>query len=121
MELAELASDPGYEAAIQKQAALWNDVPPDLDLAAWQETNQPIMADAEAALRAGMAPDDPAARPIADRYVELSAAALGRPDDATFRRELLERYRAHDPRPERWWELVAILRGWPSPASMVAP
>ena len=61
----------------------------------------------------GPHPTLPPARPLAQRYLVGIAALLGRQPDAAMRRELLARYAEHDPRSERWWELVAVLQGLP--------
>lgn len=121
LELAELATDTDFHAALRKESApLWSGEGPEVDHRAWNAANQAVMEDVEAALRAGVAPDDAAAVPLVDRFVELAAAGCGRSSDVRFRSELLEGFEAHDPRAERWWELVAILRGCPSPQPTIA-
>jgi DNA-binding transcriptional MerR regulator len=67
-----------------------------------------------AAMDAGVAPDAPAARPVVDELAGAMAAAVGRTDDPTYRRELLESLElAHEPRAERYWQLLAVINGWP--------
>jgi hypothetical protein len=60
---------------------------------------------------AGIIPDEPAARPVVDRFLAREAAARAGPADDALRAELLAAFDAHDPRAARWWELVAILQG----------
>ncbi len=67
-----------------------------------------------AAMDAGIAPSDPAARPIVDELVAPWAAAVGRTDGAEYRRDLLAQLdEAHEPRAERYWQLLAIINAWP--------
>lgn len=121
LELAELSTDDGFRANLRRQAAGWSTWSgATADRSDWQPLDAELVAAAEAALRDGIAPDDPAARPLVERQVAGIAALLGRPADAALRRELLARYHEHDPRSERWWELVGVLQGWSS-ATTTAP
>jgi DNA-binding transcriptional MerR regulator len=54
------------------------------------------------------------ARRLTQRFVLLSARAAGRRPTPAFERWLLEQGARHDPRSERFWTLVAVLRGWPT-------
>ncbi|MFD8614299.1 hypothetical protein [Streptomyces sp. NPDC059631] len=72
------------------------------------------------ALAAGI---DPASRRVAPIVAALAghcARILGRPDDAELRRLLLARLEsASDPRRDRYFELLAVITGWPAPQSLV--
>ena len=49
------------------------------------------------------------------------AASAGREPDAAYRSELLENVRSgYEPRAERYWQLIAIINGWP-PIPSVMP
>lgn len=46
-------------------------------------------------------------------WLAASARAAGRQDDPSFARWMLSRHEGtYDPRMERYWELLAILKGW---------
>lgn len=112
LELAELAVDDDFHAGLRKQgAAFWSRRAPDVDLQAYQAGSEEVMAEVRGAVDRGVAPDDPAARPLVDRFVALVATTWRRPADARLRADLLADFAAHDPRAERWWELVATLQG----------
>jgi hypothetical protein len=51
--------------------------------------------------------DDP------DALIASWAAAVGRQDDETYRRDLLEQLEeADEPRAARYWQLLSIINGW---------
>jgi DNA-binding transcriptional MerR regulator len=67
-----------------------------------------------AAYAAGIDPASDAATPVVDELVGAAAAGAGRTDDAPYRRELLDQLDlASEPRAERYWQLLAIINGWP--------
>lgn len=112
LELAELAVDDDFHAALRRQGAVfWSQQTPAVDLQAWQQGSEEVIAEVRGAVDRGVAPDDPPARPLVDRFVKLAAAIWHRPADARLRADLLADFTAHDPRAERWWELVATLQG----------
>ncbi len=67
-------------------------------------------------MNGGLDPAGDEATALLDRYVALQGAARNRKPDAALRADHLREMDEHDPRAARWWELVALLRGWPSPA-----
>ncbi|MEV0533170.1 MerR family transcriptional regulator [Kitasatospora sp. NPDC050463] len=72
-----------------------------------------------AALASAVPPRSPAADAVVDGLTARYAATFGRPDDAELRRWLLRRLEAaDDPRAERYWRLLAVVNGWPVPASL---
>jgi hypothetical protein len=96
--------------------------------ASWRSARRDVMTDAwYAALReverralgladAGADPTAAEARSLVAEYVALNARAADREPDAAFARELLARVdAAADPRAERFWVLVGILKGWERP------
>jgi DNA-binding transcriptional MerR regulator len=117
IELSTLMADEGFVASLRASAAsTWNQ-PGGLDVRAWQKASEVMVAEARAARDAGTAPESPAAKPVVERFLAACAAASKRAPDATFRRELRERFARQDPRAARYWELVATLHGRPAPAS----
>jgi DNA-binding transcriptional MerR regulator len=56
----------------------------------------------------------PRARRLAGRFVNYSARTSGLKPTRAFERWLRAQRALHDPRSERFWTLVAIVRGWPS-------
>lgn len=55
----------------------------------------------------------PRARRLVLRYLRWSARESGRSPTPAYARWLLREAARHDPREERFWELVGIVRGWP--------
>jgi DNA-binding transcriptional MerR regulator len=73
-----------------------------------------------AALAAAVRPDDPAAAPVVDELVAACAAATGRTDSPAYRRELAAAVRVgYEPRAERYWQLMAVINGWPERPSQL--
>jgi DNA-binding transcriptional MerR regulator len=69
---------------------------------------------AGAAHAAGIDPASAAATPVVDELAGAFAASGGRTDDPAYRRELLDQLElAIEPRAERYWQLMAIINGWP--------
>ena len=74
-----------------------------------------------AATAAGITPGSPQGRPVADELVAAYARHAGRANTPEFRAWLLELLQASsDQRYERYWQLLAIINGWP-PAPSVTP
>ena len=116
LELAELLRDQGFRAKLRAMGQRSFGAGPKV-----MPSGPEMMASAKllaervgAAMEAGIAPSDPAAAPIVDELLAPWAAAVGRTDDAGYRRELLEQLDlAYEPRAERYWQLLAIINGWP--------
>jgi DNA-binding transcriptional MerR regulator len=67
-----------------------------------------------AAVRAGIAPSDPAAAPVVGELVAALCAAGDGTDSEGYRAELRSGIESGtDPRAERYWQLMAIINGWP--------
>jgi DNA-binding transcriptional MerR regulator len=122
LELGELACDDDFKAKLRKlSSSFWSDAAEaDVDLAAWRAANDEAIADVIVAVEDGVGPCDDAARALLERFVALHAAARNRQPDAALRADALRGFDEHDPRASRWWELVAVLQGWPSPAPTTA-
>ena len=79
-----------------------------------------VAAKAGEALAAGVDPGSPEAAPIVAEMVESYAASLGRTDGPEFRRWLVGMLDTFtDPRAERYWQLLALINGWPAIPSVV--
>jgi hypothetical protein len=71
------------------------------------------------ALAGGVGPESPEADPIVAALTAHCATALSRADDLDLRRHLLTRLEElHDARRERYFELLAIINGWPAPEGL---
>lgn len=114
VELAELVSDEGFREAVEKQARPFWETVEDFDLAVWQEAGGEAMQEAVSAVREGRSPRGEREQRVVERYLEACAEAMNRAGDAELAGWLLSHYEATvDPRPERYWRLIGILKGWP--------
>ena len=69
---------------------------------------------AGAALAEGIDPAGPAATAIHDELVAAFAASVHQEPDERYRTELLLTLETgYEPRAERYWQLLAIINGWP--------
>ncbi|GLW53567.1 MerR family transcriptional regulator [Kitasatospora phosalacinea] len=117
VELAELALDPDFRAAVRRTAeelaadrARVRTTGPRRDLVA-------VVRDLVApALAAGVRPASPQADPVVAALTAHYAQLCGRPDDTGLRRRLLLRLEsANDPRRDRYLHLLAVINRWPAP------
>jgi DNA-binding transcriptional MerR regulator len=118
VELAALVQDPAFRARIREmvtEGAQQRASGATTDLKARRAPGQALAERAGAAVTAGVAPGDPAARETVDTLAGLFAEAAGREDTAAYRGELAAQIdRFGDRRVERYWQLAAILNGWPA-------
>ena len=111
LELAELVQDASFQASIRRMSeqhaaarASGEDVRPD---AGWQQAAALVTERSNAALAAGLDPASPEAQAIVDEVLP----AFGGDHD---RAALADRFATgSDPNAERYWQLMAILNGWP--------
>ncbi|WP_316761464.1 MerR family transcriptional regulator [Streptomyces herbicida] len=117
VELAELSLDPDFRTSVRRLAedqsagpADDGPVPPRPDVVA-------VARDAVgAAVASGMSPESPRADAVVATLTARCALAGVRADDAEARRWLLERLEtAIDPRRDRYFQLLALINGWPAP------
>jgi DNA-binding transcriptional MerR regulator len=117
IELAELLRDEDFQARLRAmgQRSFGAGSPTVMPNGPEMMQLAQIVADrVGAALDAGVTPEAPEAGPVVDELVGPWAAAVGRTDDAQYRRELLEQLDlSYEPRAERYWQLMAIINGWP--------
>ena len=72
------------------------------------------MQEAISAVREGRSPRGEREQRVVERYLEACAQAMNRAGDEKLAGWLLSHYEATvDPRPERYWQLIGILKGWP--------
>lgn len=117
MELAEIVSDEGYWERLREQSRPFREAAEGrFDPYDWQAVWGETMQEAAAAVQEGRSPSGERERHVVSRWVEAHARATGRTGDPTFPAWLLSRYEAtNEPRAERYWELIAILKGWERP------
>lgn len=107
-ELVTLLEDPSFIASMRAQASdFWSKT---LDLPAMREAQAEASRVAGDARARGVDPTSPEATAIVRGFIAAMAAAAGGEDEAA----VTERMRAlYDARAERYWELVAIMKGQP--------
>ena len=118
IELAELTSDDDFRRRIRamaEQASVdrsgGGEQP---DPAAFRQTAALVAKRGGAVLAAGIDPASEAARPVVDEIAGAFAKASGEKDSPAFRAALAERFASgSDPRAERYWQLLAVINGWP--------
>lgn len=130
VELAELVRDPDFRARIRQMAeagAAERREGEALDGDAVRAAADLVAARGGAAMEAGIEPGSAEAEAIVEEIArafggeageapETGAAAPGgrRTDDPAFRAELADRFeQGADPRAERYWQLLAVINGWP--------
>jgi DNA-binding transcriptional MerR regulator len=112
LELSELVSDPEFRSLLRGMSNAHGGEATDPAVGA--QTHELVSEQAGAAVAAGVDPASPEATPILDRLVTAMAEASGRASDAAYRREVLAQLEVStDPRPERYWQLMAVINGWP--------
>ncbi|WP_030236439.1 MerR family transcriptional regulator [Streptomyces sp. NRRL S-350] len=120
VELGELVQDRDFRAAVRKMAEHQAAERADGDRSglhhALTETVKSVVG---RALADGTAPGSTDADPVVARLTAAYAETFHRPDDEALRRWLLTRLEtADDPRAERYWQLLAVINGWPVPESL---
>jgi DNA-binding transcriptional MerR regulator len=120
VELAELIRDESFRSRLREMST-WmrspegrDDVMP-TDSVAAMELSEQVFGAVGRLVDAGVSPSDPAAAPVVDELVAVYAAAAGRANDDGYRRDLAEAARrGYEPRAERYWQLMAVINGWPA-------
>jgi DNA-binding transcriptional MerR regulator len=116
VELAELTLDPDFRTGLRRtvQSHLSDRcTPPRPGIVALARSH------AQPALDAGIAPESPEADPVVTALSAHCARTLNRPDDTTLRHHLLNHLEtAHDPRRDRYVELLAVINTWPAPGRL---
>jgi DNA-binding transcriptional MerR regulator len=123
--LAELVQNPDFRSSLRQAAAAQvqaqAETPADPSPEAHQAMATLLRDRVAAATAAGITPGSPQARPVADELVAAYARHTGRTSTPEFRAWLLELLESSsDQRYERYWQLLAIINGWPSQPSVMA-
>jgi DNA-binding transcriptional MerR regulator len=115
LELSALMEDETFIAVLHAQHDPFRDRP---GHEAFGAAIGPIVAEAMTALADASGPESSRVSHLVERWVRAYSDGLGRPDDAAFRRWLLD-YAAqtNDPRMQRFWELAGALKGRPAGVS----
>lgn len=119
VELAELIGDESFRRKLREMGSWMTSSPtPDdvmpTDPQAARELSEFAFGRIEPLVDAGVAPGDPAAGPVIDEIVAAYAAMAGRTPDAAYRAEFaVAARRGYEPRAERYWQLLAVINGWP--------
>jgi DNA-binding transcriptional MerR regulator len=113
VELCELVHDEGFGRRLAAQSRRFWTAARRFDRVRWQAAMAELVSGATRALARGEPPDGAAARPLVDALVRAWAEALGRRPGPALARSVLAEVDAHDPRAERFWDLVAAAQGRP--------
>ncbi len=111
IELAEIVSAPDFIESMRNMAQDWTE---DFDHQAYMQGSNELVGVASEALARGESPASESGADVARRLVEVIASSSKRTVDAEMRAEVLQRFRDHDPRASRYWELIAIIKGQPA-------
>lgn len=112
LELAELAADESFQEVLRCQGEPFTGVD-EASLNAWTTSLQSVMARAAEAAEENRAARSEVAREVVESWVKALARTLGKTPDAAFERWMLDYFEGtSDPRFERYWQLVAVLKGW---------
>ncbi|MFS8100544.1 MerR family transcriptional regulator [Lentzea alba] len=119
VELAKLVQDPDFRAAIKRMSQQHEEFRRNGEDMGPRSQDQMeafnfAIAQARAALDAGIAPGSDAAKEVVDRVNANWAEALGVPNDETVVERLRQFEDFADPRAERYWVLIAKVNGWPA-------
>jgi DNA-binding transcriptional MerR regulator len=123
IELAGLVSDAGFRARVRqmvtegaRQRAASGITETDTST---RDAGAAVVAQVTAAIAAGIAPHERRAARIVDGLVAGFARAAGRRDEPAYRVELAEQVQMFsEPRVERYWQLIAVINGWPAMPSL---
>lgn len=112
LELAELAADKSFQRTLHWQGQPFVGVD-DAPMHTWNQTVQTLMSRAARAIDDHECADGEVAQGIVKGWVEALAGILEKTPDSEFANWMLDHYEAtSDPRFERYWQLVAVLKGW---------
>jgi DNA-binding transcriptional MerR regulator len=114
LELADLVSDESFHRRLAEiSRPFWESVQhSNFDLAAWQAVSGKMYAEAQSAVREGRPPTGEREQAVLEEFLQAHARVMGIQDTSEVASALLKQYdEGREPRAERFWELVAILRG----------
>lgn len=113
-ELAQLASDESFVEALRKQIKPVSEVAEDdFDSAGWNEAVKVAFDEGVRAVREGRSPTGESEQSVVADWINSSARATGEGDNRQLAEWMLSHFeRTCDPRMERYWELIAVLKRW---------
>ena len=113
LELADLAADESFQAVLARQGEPFEGVP-DEATASWHALLGRLTARATEAVRKNVDLHSETAQALVNDWITGLATVLGRKPDSAFGAWMFEHFSAtHDPRFQRYWELVAELKDLP--------
>lgn len=114
LELAQLLEDDEFLASLRVMGRSAWGTSPRSDYGDLRVRGDEAVARAAEAGRRQVSPSSPEAAAVLDDFLSVRAAMLGRRNDRDFRACLLHQFEVHDPRADRYWELIAIIKRWPT-------
>lgn len=114
VELAELVSDEDFRARMRRAAVRQAAGQPlDIERDAGEELMEFTRQKVAEARKSGVDPLSNRAAPVIDDLVHRFAEVFARTPDTEFRDWMAQQFEeAHDPRVDRYWQLVWIVNGW---------
>jgi DNA-binding transcriptional MerR regulator len=113
LELSELITDESFLAWMRETGRAFWKRETKFDMKAWQKTNNELIAEATKAIKENREPTGKREQKVIAKMIALNAKVQGKKPTKKFVLALLEHYERHDPRAERFWELVGIIKDWP--------
>ncbi len=112
LELAEIAASKAFQQVLKQQ------MEPVVGLSVeqsqvWSQHTQGLIAQAVRAVRENLSPGSKESQEILEGWIAGFARLQNRKPNKTYKRWLLEYFQSiHHPSMDRYWELVAKLKGW---------
>ncbi len=112
VELSELASDDEFIRTLREQAGpFWEQAEGSFDPADWNDATGRAFREAGEAVREGRPPTGEREQRVVEGLIGAHDRAMGRIADPDFEAWLLRHYdETADPRMERYWRLVSVLK-----------
>jgi len=119
LELADLMLDESFLRHLNEIGkSFWANLREPDGIERWRECQDQVLADVQEAMQQGELPQEHLRDGFVQRYIDVNADFMNRVGDPTFPRELLAMIKeATDSRAQRYWELIGILKGWPTEAT----
>jgi DNA-binding transcriptional MerR regulator len=120
VQLTELVQDPDFRAGVRRAAEYQAAERARGDQTGLHhELTAHVRDRVEEALAAGIGPASPAAGDVVDDLARRYGEVFGDVDTSEFRAWMLTRIQVGgDPRVEQYWQLLAVINGWPPPPSL---
>lgn len=112
LELAEIGSSPEFQQTLRRQMQPLEGLDA-AQIQAWNLQTQGLIAQAIEAVRGNLLPDSQESQEILKNWIAQFARLQNRQPDDEVAGWMLQYFEsAHSPRMDRYWELVARLKGW---------